>query len=290
MTLDEIIRKKKQYGYTNEQMAALSGLPLSTVQKVLGGTTRAPRQRTLAALAAVFPRESAPSPGLPSRPAESLAEPQAACASSDPEQPSARWPRQGEYTLADYLALPDDVRVELIDGVFFEMYSPTTVHQLIAGAVYAHFLNHVNAKGGACLPFISPVDVQLDCDDRTIVEPDVMILCDRSKLKVARIFGAPDFVMEVLSPSTRTKDRFIKGRKYANAGVREYWIVDLKHEIVIKHLFSPCDEDEEPGSAPDVFTQIFPFDDPVPVTVFGGECSVRFRDIMDRYGIASIPK
>lgn len=291
MTLDEIIRKKKQYGYTNEQMAALSGLPLSTVQKVLGGTTKAPRHQTLAALSAVFPKDPGP---LYFREdeiarARGIAETPAVYGAFAEERPSARWPRQGEYTLADYLALPDNVRVELIDGVFFEMYAPTTVHQLIAGAVYAEFLNFVNGKGGSCLPFIAPVDVQLDCDDRTVVEPDVMILCDRSKLKVARIFGAPEFILEIFSPSTRSKDRFIKGNKYAHAGVREYWMVDLKHEIVIKELFTPAEEEEACGT-PDILTQIFPFDDPVPVTVFGEECKVRFRDFMDRYGIAGIPR
>ena len=207
MTLDEIRQKKRQYGYTNEQMATLSGLPLSTVQKVLGGTTKSPRRQTLAALAAVFPKETPVSyredvTALPS----GIAEPPAAYGA----RRTPRWPRQGEYTLEDYLALPDDVRVELIDGVFYDMGAPTTVHQEVVGEVFFLLKSFIRSHGGSCRPFISPVDVQLDADDGTIVQPDVLLLCDPSKRTYERIVGAPDLVMEVLSPSTRSKDILIK--------------------------------------------------------------------------------
>ena len=79
--------------------------------------------------------------------------------------------------------------------------------------------------GNKCVPFVAPTDVQLDCDDKTMVQPDVLVVCDRSKITKERIVGAPDLVMEVISPSRVTVDIFIKVQKYKNAGVREYWLV-----------------------------------------------------------------
>ena len=118
MTLEEIRQKKKEYGYTNLQMAEKSGLPLATVQKVLGGTTKAPRYQTIQALASVFPEEtqySKETVSAPDRVRES------GTAYAVQSHPKTRYPRQGSYTIDDYLALPDDQRVELIDGVIYDM-------------------------------------------------------------------------------------------------------------------------------------------------------------------------
>ena len=292
MTLDEIRQKKKQYGYTNEQMAKLSGLPLSTVQKVLGGTTKAPRRQTLAALAAVFPKETPVSyredvTALPS----GIAEPPAAYGA----RRTPRWPRQGEYTLEDYLALPDDVRVELIDGVFYDMGAPTTVHQEVVGEVFFLLKSFIRSHGGSCRPFISPVDVQLDADDRTIVQPDVLILCDPSKRTYERIVGAPDLVIEVLSPSTRSKDILIKTKKYALAGVREYWIVDPQQERVTTYLFSPVpvpgpEADAAVPDGPEIAIYGYSFEETVPVAVLGGECTICFREIAEQYGLKNVAR
>ena len=128
MNLEEIRQKKKQYGYTNIQMAEKSGLPLATVQKVLGGTTKAPRYQTIQALASVFPKETHYSTESVSVP-NVVRKPGAAYAVQT--NPKQRYPRQGSYTIDDYLALPDDQRVELIDGVIYDMSAPTTPHQLI---------------------------------------------------------------------------------------------------------------------------------------------------------------
>ncbi|MEE0955242.1 MAG: Uma2 family endonuclease [Eubacterium sp.] len=177
---------------------------------------------------------------------------------------------QGEHTLDDYLSLPDDQRVELIDGVFYKMNAPSTSHQLIAGNVYAAFLAYTKRKKGPCLPFISPVDVQLDCDDRTIVQPDVLILCDRSKLVYPRIFGAPDFVLEILSKSTRSKDMYLKLVKYKGAGVREYWMADPQKKRIVTY-------DLETDDA----IHLYSFRDKVSVQIWGGECQVDFAPIDD---------
>ena len=289
LTIEEIKQKKAQRGLTNEQMAKLSGLPLATVQKVLGGTTKSPRYKTVASLAAVFfdepekeekkvyrtagesgvLRDSA-GPSYALRPDHGL----------QIKRTINSYPRQGSYTLADYLALPDDQRAELIDGVFYDMSSPSMPHQLIGGDIYAILKAYIKSHKGDCIPFAAPADVQLDMDSRTIVQPDVMIVCDRKKIGYARIFGAPDFIVEVLSPSTRMKDMLIKSVKYKVAGVREYWIVDLKERNVTKMLFGTPNEEEPDGT---IRIETFPFEKPVPVSLFDGGVSINFAELMEEY-------
>ena len=128
--------------------------------------------------------------------------------------------KQGEFTVEDYLTLPDDLRVELIDGYFFEMSAPLTPHQIIARDITLQLTNYIKANKGKCVPLMAPCDVQLDRDDKTMVQPDVLIVCDRSKITKERIIGAPDFIVEVLSESTKKKDMTIKLNKYSDAGVK----------------------------------------------------------------------
>ena len=277
MNLEEIRQKKKEYGYTNLQMAEKSGLPLATVQKVLGGTTKAPRYQTIQALASVFPQETQYSTKPESAP-NVVREPGAAYATE--ARPKQRYPRQGSYTIDDYLALPDDQRVELIDGVIYDMSAPTPPHQLIGGEIYALLREFLLRKNGACVPFIAPVDVQLDMDNKTMVQPDVCVVRDHSKIKQVRIFGAPDFVVEVLSPSTKMKDILIKMQKYHSAGVREYWMVDPDAETVTRILYMPPTEDLPDG---DMKMEIYPFFTPVPVGIFNDECVIDFEGIRERY-------
>lgn len=178
---------------------------------------------------------------------------------------------QGEYTIEDYFNLPDDERKELIDGVFYDMASPVHIHQFLAAEIYRSIGNSIERKKGACIPFVAPLDVQLDCDDKTIVQPDVLILCDKNKLKYGRIYGAPDFVVEVLSPSTSKKDSFLKLMKYENAGVKEYWIVAPdKKRVFVYHLDK------------DIPMEIYTFFDKVPIGIFDGTCEVDFSRIYER--------
>ena len=108
----------------------------------------------------------------------------------------------GKYTIEDYYALPEEERVELIDGNFFEMKSPNPFHQIAAGEISRQIQNFIQKNKGKCVAFNAPIDVRLDCDDDTMVQPDVVIVCDRGKMKSWGILGAPEFVLEVLSAST----------------------------------------------------------------------------------------
>ena len=134
------------------------------------------------------------------------------------------------YTYADYLQWPDDTRYELIDGEAFRMApTPLIEHQEIAGEVYCQLANQLD--GQPCRPYIAPVDVRLPRTDEadaaidTVVQPDVLVVCDPGKVDRRGVRGAPDWLLEVLSPSTAAHDQIAKRRTYERAGVREYWLV-----------------------------------------------------------------
>lgn len=251
MTILEMKEKKKEKGYTYAQIAELSGVPLGTVQKIFCGETVSPRYDTLLALEALFAEQ----PVLK-------------------ESSAYQAHTQGSYTIEDYRSLPDDQRVELIDGYFYEMNSPTIYHQFIAGEVYRQVAGFIMEKGGGCLPFIAPVDVQLDCDERTMVQPDVGILCDRDKMRRWGIYGAPDFLLEVISPSTGRKDYTKKLAKYMNAGVREYWILDPYQSKLLVYFFES-----------EVCPVIYGLDQPVPVNIYNGELKIEFTNLTQWFEI-----
>lgn len=183
----------------------------------------------------------------------------------------------GDKTIEDYLALPDERRVELIDGVFYDMAAPSYVHQIIALKIFQILLNHVEKSGGSCMPFAAPADVQLFCDsDKTMVQPDVFVVCNRDQITMRRLLGAPDLVMEVVSPDSRRRDADLKLRKYREAGVREYWIIFPKEKKVLAYLFEKADETE------DIVPKEYTFADRVPVGIWGGACEVDFAEIDER--------
>ena len=240
---------KKKLGYTDEMIAEFSGVPLGTVKRIFSGVTARPQYSTIMALSQVFNDD-----------ANMVRE------TSTPYKVK----KQGEYTLEDYYALPDERRVELIDGVIYDMSSPTNIHQLISSEIWEQLKDYIRKKGGKCIPFVAPADVQLDCDNKTMVQPDVFVVCDRDKIIKRCTYGAPDFIVEILSPSTRRKDINIKLKKYIGAGVLEYWIVDPDKRTIVVYDFA---HDELPA--------IYGFDAEIPVGIFGGECKIDFLGIYE---------
>lgn len=246
MTVEEMKKKKQEKGYSYAQMAEMSGVPLGTIQKIFSGETASPRYDTLQALEHLF---------------------------TEPlmvkEELSYQVHTQGSYTVEDYWALPEERRVELIDGYFYDMAAPTFLHQQIAGEIHRQIANFILDNGGSCKPLISPVDVQLDCDERTMVQPDVGILCHDDKIEKWGVYGAPDFVLEIISPSTKRKDCIKKLDKYMDAGVREYWILDPYQKKLLVYL-----------AQGDACPIIYGLEEPVPIRIYDGALEIKFNHIM----------
>lgn len=286
MDINRLKERKKALGYTNEEVARLSGVPLGTVQKAFGNVTGQPRRKTMIALAKVLDPDMAnmlqsgevsSSGNIPDVSGEmpAVKEAQAAYSAVSTETVT-RKKKQGEYTLEDYYAIPDDRRVELINGTIYDMTAPSSYHQLVAGEVHHQLVLCRGSHDIDCMPFISPIDVQLDKDERTMVEPDVIIVCDKDMITRRCIYGAPDFVLEVLSPSTRSKDQILKLKKYMEAGCKEYWIVDIENRKVTVFVF----EEEN-------WPKTYSFTDNIPVAISKGYCKIDFSkvdDLLNEFG------
>lgn len=282
MTLEEMKRIKQERGYTMAQLSEYSGVPLGTLQKIFTGETAYPRYATRQAIERVLAGEetvhsenniAAKNGNKPVTYGygENHKAKQPMCVSESVHTFGVqREKRQGEYTVEDYYALPDERRVELIDGVIYDMSAPGFVHQRIAGKMFSYVDAYIQKKGGDCIPAISPVDVRLDCDDKTMIQPDLVIVCDRNKIKRWGIMGAPEFVLEVVSGSTRKMDYTKKLQKYAEAGVEEYWIIDPEKKILIAYDFvnenMPC---------------IYPLEGKAGLALYNGDLQIDLDEIAD---------
>lgn len=141
------------------------------------------------------------------------------------------------YTEDDYYRLPENIRAELIDGQFYNMSAPSRIHQKILMELSGTIRDYIRTKGGPCEIYPAPFAVKLFENDKTIVEPDISVICDPSKLTDRGCTGAPDWILEIASPSNLGHDYIRKLNLYADAGVREYWIVNpMKKMVVVYHL------------------------------------------------------
>lgn len=139
--------------------------------------------------------------------------------------------KQG-YTIADIEALPDGERAELIDGEMFMMATPMTVHQRILVKLIFEIETYIRKNEGNCELLPAPFGVYIKKDERNYVEPDISLICHGDKLDEKGCHGAPDWVIEIVSPSSRKMDYVRKTKLYQETGVREYWIVDPNKEMV----------------------------------------------------------
>lgn len=325
MTLEEMKNKKTELGLTNEMISQSSGIPLSTIQKIMSGATKAPRRVTLEAIETVLlseeqkkersvARSVSGKTGFSyehpkERPAYAVREamptyntlhnvesdkpyavennqsyatksslqyavdgkkPYAAINKSSSHAPQTQTEKKnGAYTLDDYYALPDERRVELIDGVFYDMAAPAVIHQKILGELFVLFRECADACEDECEVFVAPCDVRLDCDNKTMVQPDIFLICHPYDLGAKALDGAPDLTLEILSPATRAKDMLLKLHKYQNAGVKEYWIVDPDHDTVLVYDLR----------SDDYYPEKYDFDSVIPIHISEGKCSIDFSRV-----------
>ena len=141
------------------------------------------------------------------------------------------------YTIEDIYALPDGERAELIDGEIYYMSPPSWKHQRISGKLFQKIANYIDRNNGKCEVLAAPFAVFLNEDDINYVEPDISVICDLSKLDDKGCHGAPDWVIEIVSPSSKSRDYMTKLFKYRTAGVRESWIVDPEKQMITVYGF-----------------------------------------------------
>lgn len=166
-------------------------------------------------------------------------------------------PKAITYTLKDIYALPDGERAELIDGRIYSMATPNRIHQKILMELCFILNNYVKVQQGSCEVYPAPFAVFIGKDDKNYVEPDISVICDKSKLTDKGCHGAPDFIIEIVSPSSRKMDYTTKNALYSDFGVREYWIVDPVKERTTVYRY---EEDAAP--------MIVPFSVPITVGIY----------------------
>lgn len=162
------------------------------------------------------------------------------------------------YTIEDIYALPDGERAELVDGQIYNMAPPSRTHQRILGAIYRKIADYIDAHQGTCEVNVAPFAVFLNENDMNYVEPDISVICNQSKLDDKGCHGAPDWIIEIVSPSSKRMDYFIKLFKYRTAGVKEYWIVDPEKNRITVYNFEQDNMEE------------YSFGEGVPVGIYEG--------------------
>lgn len=141
------------------------------------------------------------------------------------------------YTIDDIYNLPEGTRAELLDGNIYYMAPPSVMHQKISGSLYTKIYNYIEKNQGKCEVFAAPFAVYLDESTNTYVEPDISVICNPDKLDDKGYNGAPDWIIEIVSPSSRIMDYHKKLFKYRLAGVREYWVVDPDKTRIMVYNF-----------------------------------------------------
>lgn len=173
-----------------------------------------------------------------------------------------------DYTVEDIYNLPDGQRAELIDGDMYMMAPPNRKHQAISMNLSHKIKDYILSNKGTCSVYAAPFAVFLTEDDRTYVEPDISVICSRDKLTDAGCNGAPDWIIEIVSNSSRQMDYMRKLFKYRSAGVREYWIVDPGKDRITIYNF-------DAGT-----TEEYQMKDTVPVGIFN-DLQIDFSEIVE---------
>lgn len=177
-------------------------------------------------------------------------------------------PQEHFYTSEDYWNLPEGQRAELIDGKLYAMAPPSFIHQKISFSLARKIADYIDYNKGNCEVIPAPFAVNLDASDKTWIEPDISVICDKRKITEKGCTGAPDWVIEITSPSTQSRDYLKKLWLYQNFGVREYWIINPIMQNVQVYSFG----DEETSSQ-------FSFKDEIASHVFS-DLFIKISDLL----------
>lgn len=182
-------------------------------------------------------------------------------------------PQLGTITLEQYEALPENRRAEVFDGIVYDMASPSQIHQTLSMELSNTLYNYLKNKKSSCQVFSAPFDVKLSDRPLTIVQPDIMVICDKNKLDGKRCNGAPDFIIEIVPPANPSDDYIRKLYHYKNAGVREYWIVDPRRKTVTVNYFEG-----------NIVSVQYPFESTIKVNIYD-DLYINFSDISELLNI-----
>jgi Uma2 family endonuclease len=175
------------------------------------------------------------------------------------------------YTYKDYTTRDSSIRYELIDGIAYAMAAPSQIHQEVLGELHGRLWRFL--RGKPCKVFVAPLAVRLNADsfDDVVVEPDILVVCDKSKLNGKSVKGAPDMIIEILSPYNLRHDTDRKFAQYERAGVKEYWIADPRNKTIQVYIL----ENNKYGAG-----RVYRDDDIIPVNTLEG-CQINLGDIFD---------
>ncbi|XCP86319.1 Uma2 family endonuclease [Roseburia hominis] len=249
MDINDLKKLKLEKGITNQDIAELSGIPLSTINKIFSGATKNPRYATLLAIEQVLTIKEK----IPFTYDLIKEEPMLIRESPVPYMYHAR-----TYQNEDIEKL-EEVRAELINGYLYMLAAPSRRHQRILTKLLFQIEGHIQKNNGKCQVYPAPFDVRIFGDNSTVVQPDLSVICKTEMLTDKGCTGAPDWLIEIASESNASHDYVTKMMQYQKAGVREYWIVDPREDVVYVYNF------ENPAK-----TGKYTFDDEIPSGVLEG--------------------
>lgn len=177
-------------------------------------------------------------------------------------------PKDNLYTSDDYWNLPEGQRSELIDGELYDMAPPSRIHQRLISQLTVTISNYIRSQSGSSEVYPAPFAVNLTSNEQTWVEPDISVICDKQKLSDRGCEGAPDWIIEIVSPSSSRLDYFVKLFKYRSSGVREYWIVNPMKKTVQTYSFEGDENSVQ-----------YSFDDIIHVEIYK-DLEIRINDLL----------
>lgn len=268
MNIDDLKELKETEGMTSEQISELSGIPLEVVSKIFSGEIEDPKYMTLLAIEQVLVRKKK----IPFYYDETKGYPCLIREEATAYNFDAR-----RYNLGDLEKLCAGVLVEVIDGKFHVMSTPSRMHQFFVTKILVRMENHIQKNKGHCHVYPAPFGVRLFADDETWVIPDILVICRKDIMTDRGCDGAPDLVVEIVSPNNASHDYVTKLMKYQQAGVREYWIVDPINEKITLYDFQNPAENAE-----------YSYNDTIRSNVLDG-FEIRIADFIGEYDKAEAP-